>query len=169
MDISLVISEISQNKNIFKSLFENLSPEMYNWREEEGKWNLLEILCHLYDEEREDFRARANSVLENPNAELPPIDSQGWVISRDYASQNFEEKLNAFLAERDNSIAWLKSLQNPNWKNAFVHKKFGPLSAKMFLYNWLAHDYLHIRQIIRVKFEYFKNLSGVRFDYAGDW
>jgi hypothetical protein len=169
MDISPIVSELSQNKIIFKSLFENLPPETYLWREEEDKWNLLEILCHLYDEEREDFRARIKSVLENPDALLPPIDPAGWVISRNYSSENFEQKLNAFLAERDNSIQWLNSLENPNWKNAHKHQKFGPLSAKMFLYNWLAHDYLHIRQITRVKYEYFKNLGKVRFDYAGRW
>lgn len=169
MDISPIISELSQNKIIFKSLFENLPADIYLWREADSKWNLLEILCHLYDEERDDFRARVKSVLENPHTPLLPIDPVGWVTSRKYLSENYAEKLNDFITERDNSIQWLNSLENPDWQNEHPHPKFGQLSAKMFLYNWLAHDYLHIRQIIRVKYEYFRNVSQVRFDYAGDW
>lgn len=169
MDINQVISEFEKNRVVFKSLFENLPSEFYLWRESDSKWNLLEILCHLYDEERDDFRARVQSVLENPSADLNPIDPVGWVAARKYSEQNYNDMLNDFLSERDKSIAWLKQLQNPKWDNAYTHKKFGDLTAKMFLYNWLAHDYLHIRQIIRIKYNYFKDVSGERFDYAGEW
>lgn len=169
MDIKPVISEFEKNKNIFRSLFENLPAEFYLWRESDSKWNLLEIICHLYDEERDDFRARVQSVLENPSIDLKPIDPQGWVGSRKYSEENYTDKLNDFLSERDKSIVYLKQLQNPEWDNAYVHQKFGELTAKMFLHNWLAHDYLHIRQIIRIKYNYFKVVSGERFDYAGEW
>lgn len=169
MDISLVINELEKNKIIFKSLFENLQSDFYLWREGENKWNLLEIICHLYDEERDDFRARVKSVLENPEEELKPIDPVGWVSSRNYAEQDYKEKLEDFLSERGNSIEWLKQLQNPKWDNAHVHPKFGDLTAKMFLYNWLAHDYLHIRQVIRIKYEYFRAASGENLLYAGEW
>lgn len=169
MNINQVISEFEKNRNIFKTLFENLPEDFYLWRESDSKWNLLEIICHLYDEERDDFRARVQSVLETPSEDLKPIDPQGWVLSRKYSEQNYNDKLNDFLSERDNSISWLKQLQNPKWDNAYAHQKFGNLTAKMFLYNWLAHDYLHFRQIIRVKYEYFKNVSGEKFDYAGEW
>jgi hypothetical protein len=39
----------------------------------------------------------------------------------------------------------------------------------MFLHNWLAHDYLHIRQIIRIKYDYLKKTSGEILLYAGEW
>jgi hypothetical protein len=169
MDINAVISEFENNKIIFKSLFSNLPSDFYLWRESENKWNLLEILCHLYDEERDDFRSRVKSVLEKPSVDFKPIDPEGWVNSRKYGEQNYSDKLTDFLYERDNSIEWLQQLQNPKWDNAYVHQKFGPLTAKMFLYNWLAHDYLHIRQIIRIKYSYFKSVSGENFQYAGNW
>lgn len=164
-----IISELEKNKIVFKSLFENLSSEFYLFREKESKWNLLEILCHLYDEERDDFRARVKSVLESPLSNLKPIDPIGWVKSRKYSEENYNDKLNNFLGERDNSISWLKSLSEPKWDNAYNHEKFGPLTAKMFLVNWLAHDYLHIRQIVRLKYEHLKNISGENLVYAGEW
>ncbi|MBN8568262.1 MAG: DinB family protein [Ignavibacteria bacterium] len=169
MNVNHIIAELEKNKSVFKNLLENLPDEFYQWRESENKWNLLEVVCHLYDEERDDFRARVKSVLANPLEDLLPIDPTGWVTSRNYAGQNYVTKLNDFLIERDYSIAWLKHLKSPEWGNSYSHPKLGPLTAKMFLVNWLAHDYLHIRQIIRIKYEYLKKTSGEILLYAGDW
>jgi len=73
-----------------------LTKEMYLWKPAPEKWCLLEIVCHLYDEEREDFRARTRHVLETPTDTLPPIDPQGWVGSRKYIHQDYPEVLNKF-------------------------------------------------------------------------
>ena len=83
--------------------------------------------------------------------------------------QDFDQHLDAFLAERRASLHWLKHLSNPNWDNAYQHPKFGPLTANMFLSNWLAHDYLHMRQITRIKYQYVGKTSGESLRYAGTW
>lgn len=130
---------------------------------------MLEIVCHLYDEEREDFRARTRHVLDTPLEALTPIDPVGWVVERQYMQQEYAAMLGKFLEERQQSVTWLQSLQSPSWDNAYIHPKFGPLTAKMFLTNWLAHDYLHIRQIDRLKHQYLEHISGEKLDYAGGW
>lgn len=43
------------------------------------------------------------------------------------------------------------------------------MSAKLFLTNWLAHDYLHIRQVNRMRYLYLKTQTGIPLDYAGDY
>jgi hypothetical protein len=43
------------------------------------------------------------------------------------------------------------------------------MTAMLFLSNWLAHDYLHIRQIIKLKFDYLEKMTGEGLSYAGDW
>ena len=43
------------------------------------------------------------------------------------------------------------------------------MSAKLFLTNWLAHDYLHIRQIIRYQYHYLKESTAIDLGYAGNW
>ncbi len=159
--------QLLKNKTVFQALFEGLEEQEYLWRPEKGKWIMLEILCHLLDEEREDFKVRMKSVLKNPEESLPKIDPAGWVISRSYASQNYNDTLNAFLKERDQSLKWLKGLSNPLWKNAFQHPHFGPMSAELFYTNWLAHDQRHIEQIIRLKYAYLKHISTESLDYAG--
>jgi hypothetical protein len=150
-------------------LFNSLSKEEYLWKPQPEKWCLLEIACHLYDEERDDFRARLKHTLETPQEKLPSNDPVGWVTFRKYIEKDFHVTVNNFIEERKLSIDWLNSLQNPNWKNAYHHHKFGEMSAGMFLANWLAHDYLHIRQILNLQYQYLKLNSGERMDYAGEW
>ncbi|MES2430979.1 MAG: DinB family protein [Bacteroidota bacterium] len=93
MNYTKIINNLSENENVFKELLLGLTEEIYLWKPDPEKWCLLEIVCHLYDEEREDFRARTKHTLETPTASLPPIDPQGWVKKRTYIQQNYNEKL----------------------------------------------------------------------------
>jgi hypothetical protein len=43
------------------------------------------------------------------------------------------------------------------------------MSAEMFLANWLAHDFLHVRQIIATRFHYLSHTTGESLGYAGNW
>lgn len=164
-----IINELSRNKNVFKELLADLSEEEYLWKSSPDKWCLLEIICHMYDEEREDFRTRTKHLLKTPELDLIPFDQLAWIHDRKYIEQNYPEILSKFIKERERSIEWLKSLHHPNWDNYTDHPKFGQMSAKMFLSNWLAHDYLHLRQILKLKFDYLKNISGETLVYAGNW
>src|SRR5580704_17419538 len=105
-----IAKELDRNKKVFKHLLHNLNTAQYMWRPQPEKWCLLEIICHLYDEEREDFRARVKHVLEIPAQPMPPIDPQGWVTSRKYMEQDYEKVLESFLDEREQSVAYLVSL-----------------------------------------------------------
>ena len=94
MNLNAYLQQFSQNTVAFVSLLSGASDEEYLWRPAPGKWCLLEIVCHLCDEERDDFRARVRHVLETPDQPMPPIDPPGWVTERKYLAQNFEEMLN---------------------------------------------------------------------------
>jgi hypothetical protein len=169
MNYSLIIDALEQNCEIFKRLLEGQSAEVYLYRPSADHWCLLEIICHLYDEEREDFRHRLETTLKYPGTHPSPIDPRTWVVSRAYMEQNYNEKIQAFLKERNYTIQWLRSLDNPQWSNAYEHPQLGTVTAHHFISNWLAHDYLHIRQIIRVKYNFLKVMTGESLKYAGDW
>jgi hypothetical protein len=169
MDIAHVISELKRNKEVLKSLLEGTDRETYLWKQNPEKWCMLEIVCHLYDEEREDFRARVKSVLENPELPLTPIDPVGWATERKYIERDYNKVLNDFLIERDNSVEWLKRLDNSAWNNFNKHPSLGDVRAAMFFVNWLAHDYLHIRQITKLKYDYLTSITNEDISYAGSW
>lgn len=169
MEHKKIIKALEDNIAVFNSILSTNDSTFQNFKINPEKWNLLEIICHLYDEEREDFRARLKHILENPDEPLTQIDPVSWVQSREYVKQDFTDKLDAFLDEREESISWLKLLKTPKWENAYQHPKIGPMSANLILANWLEHDYLHLRQILNVKHEYLKMISGQKLDYAGNW
>jgi hypothetical protein len=164
-----IIQNLERNKTTFESLLSDLSKEEIFFKTSPDKWCLLEIICHLRDEEKEDFKVRFKKVLDSPSLPPPPIDPVGWVKARNYIGQNYETVLKDFLSERTASINWLKTLDDPKWDNAYNHPKLGRLTAKMFCTNWLAHDYLHIRQITRLKYDYLIKISGENLSYAGNW
>lgn len=169
MNYSIIIQELTRNKDVFKDLLTGIEESNYLFKPENKKWCLLEIICHLYDEEREDFRIRLKHVLDASTNPLPSINPREWVQEREYIKQNFSDKLDNFLKEREKSIKWLQSLQSPKWDNYYNHPKFGKMTAKMFLSNWLAHDYLHIRQILKLKFDYLSHQTNESLNYAGNW
>jgi len=167
--MNFIIEQLAKNKTIFQNLLKVENEELVLWKQAHEKWCLLDIACHLLDEEIYDFKFRTQWVLEKPNQTLPPIDPIGWVTNHDYINQDYSTTINKFLDERENSILWLQSLKNPNWNLFFEHTKLGTLTAKHFLTNWLAHDYLHIKQILKLKYDYLKYKSGENLDYAGIW
>lgn len=169
MNYTLLIDQLERNKTLFYQLFHNASEEEYRWKPSPDKWCLLEIVCHLYDEEREDFRTRTKSTLETPEQALPMFDPVAWVTERKYIEQDYQQRLANFISERTQSVNWLRSLEKPNWQNAFQHPRLGPLSAHHFLSNWLAHDYLHIRQATKIKYGYLKVITSNDLSYAGNW
>ena len=169
MNHLMAVKALSTNATTFRALLSGVHEEIHLWRPAPDKWCLLEIVCHLYDEEREDFRSRVKSTLLSPEQVWPSINPVGWVEERQYVKQNYENKLADFLRERAGSIHWLESLSKPEWKNVYHHPKVGPVSAEFLLANWLAHDYLHFRQITRTKYLYLKETSGMSLDYAGEW
>lgn len=169
MDFKQIIQSLENNQGVFAGLLADASAEEYTWRPNPESWCMLQVICHVLDEEREDFKKRMLHCLENPKAPFDPIDPQGWIESRKYMEQNYTQKVNDFLAEREASIAWLKTLDNPPLQNFHEHDHFGKMSAQFFLENWLAHDYLHIRQLLRLKNGYFRSQATESVAYAGNW
>ncbi|MCF8265032.1 MAG: DinB family protein, partial [Melioribacteraceae bacterium] len=90
MDFKLLATELEKNKNSFSSLLRDVPADLIKWKSSPEKWSLLEIVCHLCDEEKEDFRARLNHVLNTPDKVLPSIDPVGWVEKRNYFEQDFD-------------------------------------------------------------------------------
>lgn len=169
-ELSFVKDALQSNKLVFESLLRGASPALQDFREGPEKWSLKEIVCHLLDEEREDFRLRLQSVLNDPEQPFTPIDPVGWVISRNYSGADYNQKVQQFLEERTHSIKYVESLSvDSPFSNTYQHPVIGPMNGRFILNNWLAHDYLHIRQITRVKYAFLAGSINTPLNYAGEW
>ena len=170
MEFQKLIGSLERFQTVLPSLVHGLDEQAVRWKPESKNWSILEIVCHLADEEVEDFRARVQMTLQDPKQDWPTIDPVGVADERRYNDANFEEVLQRWVLERQNSVAWLRELKEPDWQQAYQHPKYGPICAGEVLAAWAAHDHLHTRQIAKRLFEMTAR-DGKPFSikYAGDW
>ncbi len=169
MDLGYFIDRFAKNRDVFRALLAGVNAEQAKWKPAPDKWSMIEVVNHLYDEEREDFRQRLMLVLDDPQTPFPAIDPRGWVTSRNYLSRDLEESLQNFLNERDSSLAWLATLSAPKWDNTNQGAN-RLLAAGDLLASWLAHDFLHIRQLTRLHWQFVGSISEpYQTTYGGPW
>jgi hypothetical protein len=171
MNPEALIQQMALNAGRIRSLASGVSPAQAIWRPEPSSWSILEVVNHLYDEERLDFRVRLNLILHHPEQEdWPPIDPPRWVVERRYSQRLLEPSLANFLKERQASLAWLQSLGKSDWQAAVPAPWGGLFHAGDMLAAWAVHDLLHMRQ--RVELQHAWAVRQARpYDsgYAGEW
>ena len=168
-DLNSSIDYLACNAIVFESLTAHLSEEQMRWKPDAQSWSLLEVVNHLYDEERWDFKRRAQLTLATPQADWPPNDPQAWAVERRYNEHDPCESLRNFLQERQRSLDWLRSLDHPNWESRHT-SSFGSLSAGDLIASWVAHDFLHLRQISELHYLWqARHNTPYDVSYAGDW
>lgn len=166
----LAVDRLGRGAALVVALTERLPDALMRWKPAPERWSMLEVVNHLADEEVLDFRTRVERTLRDPAEPWPAIDPQSWVIERKYNAREPGESLERFLAERKQSVEWLRSLKTAAWSNVHVHPKLGPMSARMLLANWIAHDLLHARQLMRLHYEGLaREIAPEKLDYAGPW
>ena len=170
MNFEDVLSQMQANARRINALVEGVSPEQARWKPDPETWSILEVLCHLHDEEREDFRVRLELILHPSGAEWPPIDPRGWVSARAYNQGSLEETLQGFTGEREKSLGWLRGLTNPDWDKSESAPWGSTISAGDMLASWAGHDLLHMRQLVELlRASSVQQTSPYRSDYAGEW
>ncbi|GAB4580342.1 MAG: DinB family protein [Anaerolineales bacterium] len=169
MNISPFIAQMKVNAERIRIFTEGVSNEQARWKPDPDSWSILEVINHLYDEEREDFRVRLDIFLHHPSDPLPPIDPQAWVTNRKYNERDLTESVNNFLAEREKTLTWLQSLASPNF-DAIYTSPFGQMSAGDMFASMVSHDLLHLRQLVELHWAYtVKQFLPYHGGYAGDW
>jgi hypothetical protein len=169
MDQQQAAARLDASAAIVAALIRDVADEQARWKPTPDDWSILEVANHLYDEEREDFRARLDLTLHHPGRPLPPIDPQGWVTARDYNGRDLAESLARFLDERQRSVAWLRSLADPDWSRLAANQQW-PLRAGDLLAAWVAHDLLHLRQLVELHYRWIaRETTPYQVDYAGPW
>ncbi len=166
-----LIDRMERFSTTFPAVVRTFAPTDTIWKPDQQSWSVLQIVCHMADEEEEDFRTRVLSTLKDPEADWPPIDPQGWAESRDYQSQDLDTQLNRWISQRAKSLQLLHDLEEPDWSRTKVHPQFGPMTAIGLLAAWCAHDALHLRQLAKRMHQL--ALRDANNDpttqYAGEW
>lgn len=169
MKFTELYQEMVNNTEIIRALTANISQDEARIKPTAEDWSILEVISHLHDEEREDFREHLDFILHRQTEEWHKIDPQGWVTSRKYNEHNFIDMQMKFFEERRKSLDWLIDLADTDWNITYT-SEFGSVPAGEMFCSWVAHDNLHIRQLVELKrFQLEKLTQPYGIGYAGDW
>ena len=169
MEFETLYQDLAHGADIFRALVLGVTQAEAQVRPTPESWSILEVICHLGDEEREDFRQRVDLSLNHPGEVWPPIHPGAWVTERKYNERDLAQSLNDFLAERAKSLVFLKGLASANW-DANTVTPYGERKAGDLLVSWVAHDNLHMRQLVELRRARLEKLtSPYDMSYAGDW
>jgi hypothetical protein len=177
MNLAYYISRLEQQAMAIAQLAENVGTGQAHWKPSVDEWSMLQVIDHLLDEERQDFRPLLFKLLSGSDASWPvsePVDTENEDGQADEQEPTLGSSLQSFLNERADSLEWLNSLVAPNWEDAMLtphSQKFSSLQAGDILTSWVAHDLLHLRQLIELHFAYQSQLAQPNYsvDYAGAW
>ena len=169
INLDEILRQLAANAQAIQALLHSISTEQAAWKPNDETWSITQVMEHVYNEERVDFRQHLREMFRDPPQTWGSLREYEWVQIHD-----LKLALDGFLKERAASIDWLQSLQSPDWE-IISEAQFGPsevlrLSAADVLVSWVAHDYLHIRQMNELLYawnEYLAVPNSVQ--YAGGW
>jgi hypothetical protein len=169
INIDEIIRQLTADAEAMRALVQSISAAQAQWKPNPDTWCMKEVMEHVYNEERLDFRLHLKEYLSNPPHPWGPNPEQ-WIPTVDC-----RQALEGFLVERQASLVWLKGLSSPDWEVKST-MQFGPsheevtLSAGDVLVAWVAHDYLHIRQMNELLFAWNEQQAApYSVQYAGGW
>jgi hypothetical protein len=169
MEFDILYQELEHSTEMIRALLSGVEPEAARLKPNGDSWSILEVVCHLLDEEREDFREHLDFILYRQNEAWHVIDAEGWVTQRKYNEQDLTDIQQKFFAEHEKSLAWLKGLRNPDWEKTYT-TPYRTISAGEMFACWIAHDNLAIRQLVELRRMRLENMTRpYNLDYAGDW
>ena len=169
MEFKTLYQELVNSTEMIRALIKGIDQKQAQVKPDAKSWSILEVVCHLYDEEREDFRLHLDWILHRQGEFWPGYDPQAWVKERKYNQQDFKKMKVKFFREREKSLEWLKTLKGVNWKARYTDH-WGSLTAGEMFSSWVAHDNLHIRQLVELRRARLERITKPHhINYAGNW
>lgn len=111
-------------------------------------WSVVEVMCHLRDaEERALERMRA--MRDEANPFLPGYDQEAWARERNYAAQDLQDALAAFIRLREEHVNDLSALSPQDWERPGTHEEQGGITIFAHTLHMVAHDSQHAAQLAR--------------------
>ncbi|MFZ6028330.1 MAG: DinB family protein [Chloroflexota bacterium] len=165
-DLLEIIHVMTANAEAVRALAQAIPAGQAEWKPNPDTWSMKEVMEHLYNEERLDFRRHIRDILEAPQQ------------PQEYMHlANCQHALDGFMEERKASLDWLAALATqapPDWQ-AGKRLVFGPdesitISAKEMLVSWVEHDFLHMRQMVELLHAWnAQRATSLALQYAGGW
>ena len=144
--LAAVRAELARLPDVLSGLLGGLDAAGWRARPAAAEWAPVEIVCHLRDEEAEDFGARVRVIAEG-GERFAPNDPERLATERRYLDDDGPRALAAFRERRATSLALLGRLAPERLARTVERPSGGALSGLDLLAAWVAHDRLHLAQL----------------------
>jgi len=169
MDISSVQKQMEHQADAIAALATGLTSEELQWKPTPESWSVLQVIDHLLHEEIQDFRSVLDHIFQSPDDPWPEFHPLELSADIQHPERHFQESLASFQSEREKSLAWLAGT-DVDWDAAATAPWGAKMTAGDALASWLAHDLLHVRQLVELRYALTAAASQpYRVEYAGEW
>jgi uncharacterized damage-inducible protein DinB len=110
-----LFDSLANGKDETINFFKNISKSKLEYRYEESKWTIKEILIHIIDTERV-FNYRALQFARSDNADLEGFDENEFVRNADLNIRTIDSILEEYSIVRDASIVLFKNFSDDTLK-----------------------------------------------------
>jgi uncharacterized damage-inducible protein DinB len=144
---SVLIEALESSPRDLARLLRPIDAAAAQWRPAPDEWSIADVVAHLgYCEA--PYLARLRRVVEQDNPFEPALlpDERAHDLARPLA-----DLLEAFVARRAGTVAFLSGLEQRDWGRALVHATIGPTKLRDQVQELVAHDNLHLEQIVTLR------------------
>ncbi|MBW1697032.1 MAG: DinB family protein [Deltaproteobacteria bacterium] len=146
VDYKDLIIRLEGTADKFEEVINGATTEALTKRPDEKNWAPVEIICHMRDVE-ELFFHRFQTMLVVDELTFHPVDVDRWAEDRQYLRNDALEALSAFRKQREQMLAFLKTLSPGQWERSSIHPKRGRMTIADGVALMTNHDTNHLQQL----------------------
>jgi uncharacterized damage-inducible protein DinB len=140
-----ILTELGSMVIQFERLMENRSHESLHQPGQDGRWGVVEVLCHLRDWE-DVIHDRIWQIVEGEQPEFDDPDVMMWSLERDYGAQDAREVFQELSSRRLSLIERLRETEDVAWERTGVMGGRGEMTLAEFLQHVIEHDRRYLEE-----------------------
>jgi uncharacterized damage-inducible protein DinB len=155
-----LLEQLENSLKKTKTLVSKLTDEELNYRYEENKWTIKEVLVHIIDDER-IYGYRALSFARNDITELPGFEQEDYVYNSDAQERSINSIMEEYEALRISTIKLFSGFS----KKALLREgvaNYNKTSVRALGYHILGHELHHVNIIEELYLKEYKRNNGQR-------
>ena len=149
-EVKAAVRDLAELPEQLRNAVDGLEEEQLATPYRDGGWTVRQLVHHIADSHMQAF-ARVRLALSEDNPVIKAYDENAWALMYDSLAAPVEWSLELIESLHARWVMMLQSLDEGQWKRAFVHPERGPQTIEMatLLYAW--HSKHHVTHITHLR------------------
>ncbi|HWP38759.1 MAG TPA: DinB family protein [Gemmatimonadales bacterium] len=150
-ELEEALAILDRTPAVLRALLAGLPEAWVTCNEGPETWSPYDVMGHLISGEASDWIPRARMILEHGERRtFEPFNRTAFVEQS--KGKTLTQLLDDFEAARKRSLETLRglALAPADLSRRGRHPDFGPVTLRQLLATWVAHDFTHLAQVVRV-------------------